>query len=124
MVRLLALLAGLGAGQASFAQSVQPSDWVLTEVDGKPVAYSATLMIDGTRLSGKAPCNRYSGEIRGTPPDITFGPIAATRMACDGLADETAYFEALRAVTQMVDEDGTLTLTGPAHVLTFGLQVK
>ena len=124
MLRFLTLLLGVAVGHAAIAQTATPVDWVLTDVDGAPAAYSATLTIDGNRLSGKAPCNRYSGELLGTPPDVTIGPMIATRMACDALAEEGAYLAALAGVTQMVDGGGTLTLSGAGHVLVYGLQVK
>ena len=124
MLRFLMLLSVLAAGQAAFAQSAAPIDWVLTDVDGAPAAYSATLTIEGNRLSGKAPCNRYAGEMLGTPPNISFGPMIATRMACDALDAEGAYLEALAATTKIEEANGSLTLTGLSHVLVYGLSVK
>ena len=124
MVRQMAMIAGVCAAQAASGQTIALTDWVLTELDGAPAPYSATLTIVGTRISGKAPCNRFTGEILGDLPNVTLGPIVATRMACDALADEAAYFSALGAVTQMVNKDGTLTLSGTGQILAYGLQAK
>lgn len=124
IIRSLALVAGFCAAQVAYGQAATQTDWVLALVDGAPAPYSGTLTIEGTRMSGKAPCNRFTGEILGSPPDITLGPIAATRMACDAMAEEAAYFTALGAVTQLLMADGVLILSGAGHVLTYGLQTK
>ena len=50
---------------------------------------------DGS-VSGSGGCNQYSGSYELNGDQISFGPIAATMMACDkGMDTETAYFAAL-----------------------------
>jgi heat shock protein HslJ len=44
---------------------------------------------------------------------LTLGPIRATRMACDQLDVETAYFEAVAAMQQSDLDQGHLYLIGP-----------
>ena len=46
------------------------------------------------------------------------GPILSTKMACDGLADENRFLQALQMVESAVVAGDLLTLTG-AQVLVF-----
>lgn len=74
--------------------------WTLSEVDGKPFNARATIRFgeDG-KVSGQAPCNRYFGTQTAPYPWLELGPIGATKMACPDLAAETAYFNALAAMS-------------------------
>lgn len=50
-------------------------------------------------VMGSAPCNQYSGTITElTTTDISFGPIMATKMACQQLSTERMFFQRLAAV--------------------------
>lgn len=115
-MRLLPLLAAL-AMTACTAQAQDPTgvEWELLAIDGKVVDIPATLTIDSTgNVSGKAPCNRYGGQNQATLPDLALGRLAATRMACDRLAEEQDFFAALSAMTRLDRvSDRTLVLTGP-----------
>ena len=66
------------------------------------------------QASGSGGCNTFSGTYSTTDPDgLTFGPLAATEMAClegDATAIEEAYFAALSAVTTYQIEADILTL--------------
>ncbi len=100
-----------------FAATVEGVDWHLRAIDGVVVdaAVQATLMFgaDGS-VSGKAPCNRFGTANTAALPEVKLGPIAATRMACDRLAEEQTFFDALARVDRMVAEgQDTLILTGP-----------
>lgn len=67
------------------------------------------------RAFGRAACNRFSGGYELTGEGISFGPMAATKMACaPALMDlETKVFEALGQVRRFdVDETGALLLIG------------
>lgn len=105
---------------ADLAPDFSKMDWILTEVDGKAAPYRATLNL-GTpgRMSGQAPCNRYSGTLTIDGTSFRPGPIAATRMACADLDGETAYFRSLEKVTTAERGPGRLTLSGDGHTLTF-----
>jgi heat shock protein HslJ len=52
-------------------------------------------------VSGSAGCNDYNASTTTTPPKISFGPIASTRMACSQPAgvmeQESAYLAALQS---------------------------
>lgn len=79
------------------------------------LAVTASLRIeeDGT-MTGKAPCNSWSTMNRASLPALDLGGIRATRMACDRLEDETAFFAALAAMTEArLEGRRNLILTGP-----------
>ncbi len=97
------------------AQNLTGIDWQLLAIDGAMTDTTATLQIgaDGS-LAGAAPCNRWSAMNSATLPALQLGGIRATRMACDKLADEQAFFDAMSAMTAMaLDGDRNLVLTGP-----------
>lgn len=75
--------------------------WTLTEIDGTPTAARSTMQFpEPGRISGQAPCNRFSGEVTVPYPWFATGPLAATKMACPDLAAEDAFFDALGAMTE------------------------
>ncbi|MGW6870923.1 META domain-containing protein [Streptomyces xanthophaeus] len=72
-----------------------------------------TLAADGT-ASGSLGCNRFSAPVTVEGPSVTFGPLTATRMACEGAAGElertlTALFAGGPLSWQV--QGRTLTLT-------------
>ncbi|WP_190344515.1 META domain-containing protein [Streptomyces venezuelae] len=73
-----------------------------------------TIAADGS-ASGSLGCNRFTGKAVIDGPRVTFGPLAATRMACTGPAGEVE--KALSALfasgpLHYTVKDRTLTLTG------------
>lgn len=98
------------------AQTVTGPEWELLAIDGVAVdiAVNATLRIepDG-RISGRAPCNQWSAISLAKLPALELQAIRATRMACDRLAEEQAFFDALGAMTALEIEERNLILTGP-----------
>ncbi|MBB4051935.1 putative lipoprotein [Devosia subaequoris] len=108
-----------------------PSDlfetlWTVTSIGGRPVAAlrPPTLSIaPDHRAGGFGGCNNYFTEASTEAQALTFGPAAATRMACapDLMNEETAYFTALSAVASYeLDEQG-LRLLDAAGVPLIGL---
>mmetsp|Transcript_22661 Transcript_22661/g.37225 ORF Transcript_22661/g.37225 Transcript_22661/m.37225 type:complete len:127 (-) Transcript_22661:4534-4914(-) len=90
-------------------------DWQLIALNGDRVTVSATLtFVDGDRIAGRAPCNRYSASLTATHPQFHVGPILSTKMACPNLAEESAFFAALATMTQSNTANGTLTLRNTA----------
>jgi heat shock protein HslJ len=93
------------------------TSWVLSTIGDQPIdsGVLATLQFELVQAGGNGGCNRFSTTYRtdGTTT-LSFGPIAATRMACQGAGStvETAYFAALARVTRYLLQDDTLTLTG------------
>lgn len=93
--------------------------WTLTGIDGTLVTFTATLdLSEPGRLSGRAPCNSYGGRLGGDGHAFLPGPILSTKMACDGLADENLYLQALQMVESSALAGDELTLTGE-QVLVF-----
>lgn len=106
----LALLPGM-----SPAQTITGIEWQLLAIDGAVTDTSATLRIeeDGT-LAGAAPCNRWSSVNGAELPALELRGIRATRMACDKLDEEQAFFTVLALMTRLApDGDRNLVLTGP-----------
>lgn len=102
---------------ASLADPILNTDWQLLAIDGTLVAASVTasmqIAADG-QITGNAPCNSFGAQNMGQLPAFSLGPIRATRMACDNLADEQAFFDALAVMeTLQPDGDRNLVLTGP-----------
>jgi heat shock protein HslJ len=95
---------------------VTGTDWQLLAVDGKVVELdvTATLRIEADgQIGGQAPCNRWSARNGAALPALQLGAIRATRMACDRLAEEQAFFDTLAAMTDMREDGGrNLILAG------------
>ncbi len=87
----------------------------LEQVNGRSFAARATIAFPepGT-VSGQAPCNRYSASQTVPYPWISIGPIATARVACPDLAQESLFFEALKAASLAEVQGGTLILSNDA----------
>ena len=122
---------GGAAGRPAPAGGGPDGDWVLTAgtdragalalVDGSPV----TLTVRGAGVSGRAACNAYSGDVRGSGSAFRPGRIAMTEMACADPAVsalERRYLDAFAAVTTAGATSDRLVLTGDGVELTFGRQ--
>jgi len=90
--------------------------WRLEDLAGKGVVErsQATLEFptDG-RASGNGSCNRFNGVVTIEGSTITFGGVAATRMACaDNAANaqEMAYFQALQDAARYESDGQTLRI--------------
>lgn len=97
------------------AQTLTGIEWQLLAIDGVVTETRATLLIgeDGS-LAGAAPCNRWSSTNAATLPALELRGIRATRMACDKLEEEQAFFDALSMMTSLEpDGERNLVLTGP-----------
>lgn len=93
------------------------SRWTFVSIAGAPVAADrpTSLAFDGTRLSGSAGCNRFSGSYGADGTTLTAGPLMATKMACPGpgMTQEAAFFELMAGpVTLSFPTDGTMEITG------------
>ncbi|MEL7254460.1 MAG: META domain-containing protein [Pseudomonadota bacterium] len=74
--------------------------WVLTEIDSAAFEARAELTFpEEGRIQGQAPCNSFSGAQTVPYPWFKAEEIAVTRMACPDLPAETAFFDALQAMT-------------------------
>ena len=98
-----ALLLSLAACQADETLSgygAADTTWRLTSLDGQPFTARATLQFPAEgSVTGKAPCNSFSGTQTAPYPWFKLGPIRATRAACPELAAEKRFFTALSDMT-------------------------
>jgi heat shock protein HslJ len=97
--------------------------WTLVSIGGAPVVEGSgphlTFGADGN-ASGSTGCNSMSGSYATDGAALTFGPMATTRMACEGalMAQEAQVLEALAAVSGWeIDADGLLHLTGETELV-------
>ncbi len=94
------------------------ASWVATELNGKPVD-GPTLDYTTDKVSGTGGCNRFNGPISIEDDAVQIGPIAATKMMCEGKSEvEGQYFSALEAARSFVVDGETLVLKAEdGHVL-------
>jgi heat shock protein HslJ len=112
---LVALFAAAAVGCAQHQPLPQVelggSSWQLDMMGEQPALPPRPMLaFDGAgNVAGKASCNRYSAPVTITGDAITFGPIAATRMACGDAIDarEAAYFARLGTATRF-DVSGSI----------------
>ena len=124
MFSLWALLSGCQVDASATLDSVVGPVWEVQTIDGTAFPATATLRFspDG-KISGKASCNRYFGAVKFTGPDVTIGPLASTKMACEALDDESRYLMALENMTQVKTSLDQLILRDPSgRELTFKKQ--
>ena len=92
------------------AGSLEGTSWITEELDGLPVAPQGrpTLAIEvGHRAAGFAGCNRWFGPIALDGPQVSFGQLASTMMACDPAAMELEHrFLAVLGATRRAELDG------------------
>jgi heat shock protein HslJ len=104
------------------SQELGGTTWsVVTYNNGKQ---AVTTVLAGTRLtavfakngrvSGNSGCNTYNATFETTPPSISFGPIAATMMACATPAgvmnQEAAYLAAFGSAASFTTDGSKLEL--------------
>jgi heat shock protein HslJ len=126
-ITLLALLtlSGCAITSRDATTELPGTAWDLVDLDGaEPVGQtppSLAFTEDGS-VTGSTGCNTFNAEVTIDGSELTFGPLATTRMACtDGAAaqQEQAYLAALEGVTgYTIDDAGRLVLEGGA-ALTF-----
>ena len=95
------------------------TSWRLIQIDGGAVApdTASTLIISADSIGGNGGCNTYGGDLAETPTGIDITQVFSTMMACDGLAQEQAFFAALEAADSFALVDGNLRLLENGVVL-------
>lgn len=83
--------------------------WNVVSVEEKLVT-GATIEITAGKISGTGGCNRYSAPAKFVRGMTEIGPIVATKMACDLLETEQAFFSALERVRRFHVEGANMTL--------------
>jgi heat shock protein HslJ len=119
---------GAGAGASATALLTNPdlvgTEWILGDLPGQVLADARPTISfsgDGT-VTGNAGCNTFSGAYTVDGSNLTFGPLASTKMACEGAKGtlETAFLGAIQATTAYeITDAGELKLTSGATTLTF-----
>jgi heat shock protein HslJ len=98
ILSLSALCACATGGLGSFLVG---KEWTAQEVNDVAVTGSRapTLRLDGGRASGSAGCNSFSASYKLSEERLEFGPIAATKMACeaDVMEQERRFLSILQA---------------------------
>lgn len=101
------------------AADLDGTSWRLVELgENQPVADDIEIVLSftGDQISGNGSCNNYTSDFTlsdDNPFIVTFGPIAATQMACADPAgsQESAYFSALDAATIWGYDVGNLVIS-------------
>ena len=114
---------------APAATPVEPEflevEWVVVELDGVAVEADSTrpaptlrLSREGQRASGHAGCNQFGGTWRGAADSLSFGPLAMTKMFCEGRMEvEARYGQALGQVNGARVVAGMLELLAGERVV-------
>lgn len=100
--------------------------WTVTSIGGKPVTGTRPLTLSiapDHRAGGSAGCNNFFTEAEIVDRTLTFGPAAATRMACtpEVMTQETAYLAALAAIGGYEIDRTSLRLLDAAGIPLIGL---
>ncbi len=98
---------------------VEQQIWVLESfagesmpVDSVPGVMSQFSLADGT-VTGNGGVNSFNGTYELSGEDISFGPLASTRMSGppDAMEQETRFLQALEAAAHLVVRDEKMTLS-------------
>lgn len=100
--------------------------WKVTSIGGRPVAGQRPLTLSVAadhQVGGSGGCNNYFTEVSMSETTLSFGPPAATRMACapEVMEQEAAFFAALAAVASYELDGSGLRLLDAAGVPLVGL---
>ena len=112
-------IGGCAVAEQNTSQSIstvstsQPisGNWKITSLRSEPIEQNlrtANIKFENGRISGTAFCNNYSGEIIGQMPNISFGPVISTEMACmeNLLMDKEAKFHAMLGEVKSAVQNG------------------
>jgi heat shock protein HslJ len=106
---LSALFLGATAGCGTAGGGLKGA-WNVVSIGAAPVS-GPTFTLEGDKVSGFGGCNRFGGSVKVEGDTLRLGPLAATRMACDQLAVEQSYFDALESVRGYSIDGDKLVLT-------------
>lgn len=114
-MRYLVLMATLAASACAAQERAIPGLWQVETLDGE--AFPARAQLDLSqpgKISGRAPCNGFSGPQTGALPELEVGPLMATRMGCADGDGEALFFKRLGAMTSAKVEGDRLILSDGA----------
>lgn len=94
------LLVSCGPDETISGFTDPTATYVLNLLNNEPFPARATIRFPQEgKIDGAGPCNSFQATQTAPYPWFEIGPIAATRMACPDLANESAYFSALGTMT-------------------------
>lgn len=115
----------VAVNEAMLAPDFSKMDWVLNSVDGKAPGFNATLNLgEPGRISGRAPCNTFSGPVMMDGTAFKAGPLLSTEMACPDLEAEATFLSMLGGVDHAERMPGMLILSGGGHQLEFAQPIE
>ncbi|MBF9058426.1 META domain-containing protein [Rhodobacterales bacterium HKCCSP123] len=83
VIKSLSAVLSVAASQAAMAESESAQVWSILEIREMIPSEDAHIMLDvDGNASGSSGCNRFHTTITQSGNILTFGPIAAARMAC------------------------------------------
>ena len=89
-------------------------DWLLEDLGGRGVMdmVQTTLAFDGEgRVSGSGGCNRFTGSYTFTDGELSFSPLAGTKMMCpEAVMDQEDRFHMALGTIERVAVDGPFLL--------------
>jgi heat shock protein HslJ len=99
--------------------TIASGDAVSSVLNGTEV--TAGFTADAT-VSGSGGCNRYSGSYTWTGDQLSFSPLASTKMACadDVMAQESVFLASMGDVASFAIEGSQLTLSDGSGALLLG----
>jgi heat shock protein HslJ len=117
---------GSDGGGSQDPAALEGQSWILTQMlsaggQTQILDVGVSASFDGTTISGNAGCNSYHASYEASGNEISFGPVASTKMACPEAetSTEARYLQLLEGVAtfetsgrsmSMSDADGTPVL--------------
>ena len=116
--------AGCASGKLHSKDPLFTNKWILSELNGNPVQTSNTEKDAGInfsytdmKVSGTGGCNKFNGTFTASGKDMSFGPLASTKMMCSDIKFEDAFFAALSKVKNFEITGNELSLRDGKTVL-------
>lgn len=107
------ILSSCASRKDQAAAGLEGRKWNLVSVGGKQAGAANAFIQFGKeagKINGKGGCNGFGGTYSGDGSRIKIEGIISTRMACDDLDTENAFFRALRAADRYKVQQDTLYL--------------
>ncbi|MDB6176752.1 META domain-containing protein [Paracoccus sp. Z330] len=112
-------LASCGPAQIG-SGGIPQGEYVLVGMDGGTVPLrNVTLVVDGSQISGRGPCNSYSTQNNANLPALELSPIVSTKMHCKDAPLENRFFSVLQTANEMEFYGGVLKVKSPQTWLIF-----
>jgi heat shock protein HslJ len=103
-----------GAASPGTAGDFGSDPWSLSAIDGQATTVPATFQLKDGQAFGDGGCNRYTGAAKLSGNNITFSPMAVTRMACVPdvkMTQEDEMFRAFGTIAHWRLDNGELVFS-------------